>query len=382
MNDLDELRAAFRADYTVPKRRRSTRAVNNDLRLREALLEVITQRGWDGVTMAGLASHADFSPTVVRARAHSVAELGNDLWQHTLGPAFATAVTSTLDGLRTGDDATIVAALRCWTKPSAELQATVEMLVASMFDHELAPVVSSDARRILDQAFDDTDSHRRAADVVMTGIMFAFALGYHELVRDVAEVHVPFTKGLYQTLEQAEPTPVPPLPPDVTWTRALATDDPYDAAIVLATMDVLATRGYRRATMARITERAGVSVGAVTARHADKAHLVAHAARTMLLTPAEMDAAFEALRAELGDAVTQTMWVRELLRADHRTLWGLRLDLALKARREEALAEFTAHTITGPYYGYMLLACLVDGLDELPLLGPISNGLRNYHDHI
>lgn len=382
MNHLDELQAALRAGYSVPKRRRTTRAVTNDQRLRDALLELITQRGWDGVTMAGLASHAGFSPTVVRARAQSVAELGSDLWQHTLGPVFADTVASTLDALHSGDGTEVLTALHRWTQPSPPLRAAVDLIVASLFDDELDRVVRTDARRILDSAFDPHDTNRRAADVTMTGIALAFTLGYSEPIRDVAEVHVPFAQGAYQGVADSPGAAVPPLPSEMGWTRAPLTDDPYDRAILLATVDVLAAGGYRRATMARITQRAGVSAGAITSRYRDKAHLVAHAARTVLLTPAEMDAFFETARAAHGDAVAQTMWVRELLRAHHRTTWAMRLDLALMARHEEALAEFTAHTLTGPYFGYMLLACLLDGLEDLPLLGPITAGLANYHQHM
>lgn len=382
MNDLDELLAAQRVDHVVPQRRRSARATANDQLLRTALQDLVVQRSWDAVTMAGLASHAGFSPTVVRARAQSVAELGNDLWQHEVGPAFTDTVTATLDALRGGDGTEILTALRRWTQPSPPLRVAVDLIVASLFDDELDRVVRADARRILEAAFDPHDARRRAADVTMTGIALAFALGYSEPIRDVAEVHVPFAQGAYQGVADSPGAAVPPLPSEMGWTRAPHTDDPYDRAILLATVDVLAASGYRRATMARITQRAGVSAGAITSRYQDKAHLVAHAARNVLLTPAEMDAVFETARAAHGDAVAQTMWVRELLRAHHHTTWAMRLDLALMARHEEALAEFTAHTLTGPYFGYMLLACLLDGLDELPLLGPITAGLANYHQHM
>jgi AcrR family transcriptional regulator len=136
--------------------------------------------------------------------------------------------------------------------------------------------------------------------------------------------------------------------------------------MLLATVDVLALKGYHRATMARITRRAGLSAGAIRTRYPDKARLVAHAARSVLLTPSEMEEVFRGLAAAHPLAIAQAIWVRELLRADHRSDWRVRLDLALTARFEPTLAEFGSTTDTGPYFGLMLLGCLTEGADRLP----------------
>jgi AcrR family transcriptional regulator len=396
MDELNDLLSTHLKEGALPQRRRSARADSNDRRLREALLDLVSARGWTEISMASLAQHAGFSPTVVRTRARDIAELGIDLWRTSVGPVFMETVTTTFAALRSAEPSAILASLHRWTLPSAELRAAHELLIASLFDTKLASFIRIEASRFLEEALDPSDELRRAADATMLGIAFAFTLGYSEPHRDVAAAHVPFVMGMYETdsevsTDSALDPQVSALPPlqeftnlheVMTWTRAPETEDPFEAAILLATVDVLSTHGYRRATMARITKRAGVSAGAITSRHQDKAHLVAHAARTILMTPAEMDAVFEELRSTHGDAVTQTMWVRELLRSRHFSLWALRLDLALMATHEETLAEFTAQTITGPYYGYMLLACLVEGLEDLPLLGPITAGLQRYHDMI
>jgi len=117
MNDLDELLATQRVEHMVPQRPRSARATANDQLLRSALQDLSVQRSWDAVTMAGLASHAGFSPTVVRARAHSVAELGKDLRQHEVGQVSTDTATATLDALH-GDGIEILKALHRWTQPS------------------------------------------------------------------------------------------------------------------------------------------------------------------------------------------------------------------------------------------------------------------------
>ena len=363
----------------LPTRRRSSRARANDQRLRSGLIELIGESGWDSVSLAGLAARAGLTATAVRSRAESVGELGNDLWEHVVGSVFSSAVEDLLASARSGQSDLIATALRSWMEPDPALAAAVQLVVASMFDDDLADYVGVEAAALMQRVVDGDDRVAAAADVTLLGVAISLLLGYRNPARDLVEVYAGFTQRLYRSIRgSARPdrSPAPEraaIEPEPTWTRPPDSTDPYDLAMLLATVEVLAVKGYHRATLARITRRAGLSAGAIRTRYPDKARLVAHAAGSVLLTPAEMEAVFRRLTAEHPLAVAQATWVSELLRVEHRPDWRVRLDLALTARFEPTLSEFSSSTDVGPYFGLMLLACMTDGADGLPFVVPFSD---------
>lgn len=363
----------------LPIRRRSSRAEENDRRLRAALIEIIGESGWDSVSAAKVAARIGLTATAVRSRAESIAELGNDLWEHIVGPCFVAAVDGLIEAIRTGERERIATALGSWASPSPELAVAVPLVIAAMFDDELAEVVGVEATRTIQRYVDADDPALAAADVSMISVALSLLLGYREPERDLVELYAAFPSRLYSGLDvdgasssAGQPIVLPKLEPEPVWTRVPDSEDPYDIAMLLATIDVLSQQGYAKATVARITRRARLSAGAIRTRYPDKAHLVAHAASSVLLTPVEMESMFRRLVAEQPLAIAQAVWVRELLRPVHRGAWRVWLDLALRARHDPVLAEFGPETETGPYFGLMLIACLTEGADILPFVLPFQ----------
>lgn len=360
---------------------RAEQVAHNDDALRNAAATVIFESGWDDLSFSAVAKHAGLTVGAVYGRAENTAELGIDLWESRVAPWLNASVTSLLAAAEAGSAAELASLLGAWqSDPTAAV--AVEMLIAALFDVDLADGISTSAREVLGSraTVRRSGSNQRTAHQAAAGaLVTAFALG--RAVGARTRVSLPtLTTEQAEVLARyyaAEPSSgTTPRGRPLTWLRAPTDDLATDRTLPQATLRVVGRVGYRRATISRIAREAGIPRGSVLSHYADKASLISTAAADALIPPVEVWQQYAAEVAEFGPLVSRAMFLAEFLKPANRDSWALNLELARVSRRIPELARYGAGEtiLEQTHLGVMLLACYVPGLVKLPYLGPFTAG--------
>lgn len=362
---------------------RRTRAqiveANNDA-IRKALCSMALETGWDGVTFTGVAKRAGLTVGAVYGRAENPAELGIDLWESHLNPWFTQAVTALIDAAEANDPEALVARMKEWgTADEAAL--TAELLIASLFDDDLAEVVRTGARALLSSyCLPSTTAPRVTAHQGAAGsLLMSFAFG--RAIAHLAGVELPslaLRDGLVLAGHRHSPSRRIRItrPKELVWVRPLSDFDPHTRSVIRGTVDVVGRVGYRRATIARIGRAARVPRGGVLSHYKDKAGLVAEAARLGLVPPGEVWSQYADVVSERGPLLSRAIFLADFLKPGNAPLWAVNLELARMSRFVPELSEFCpgGSVLEQTHLGVMLTASLVPGIDTLPYAGPFTAG--------
>lgn len=357
-------------------RRRAEAVAANDAAIRGSAASIILRSGWDALTFTGVAKGAGLTVGAVYARAESSVELGIDLWEQSLSSWLNAAVADLVQSAIADDGAGVLTQLQRWEQdPSAAL--SVEMLIAALFDDDLAEVIAPDARRILEGDGDDRrgDELRAAARVLLTSFAFGRAIAqraHAKLPRIGAREGRTLAAHFHPTAELVE---LPALTP-LQWVRPMEDVDPHHADVLRASIGVVGRVGYRRATIARIARAAGVPRGTVMRGLNTKAALVAEAARLALVPPGEVWSQYADVVASQGPLIARAMFLADFLRPVNRTLWALNLELGRMSRSIPELQGFCpgGSVLEQTHLGVMLTASYRPGIEMLPYAGPFSVG--------
>lgn len=258
------------------RRRRSARAVENDLRIVEAATGEVVRSGVDGLGMSAVARAAGLRSTgALYARFESSTELAVAVWlgraQHALRELSDVAVAA-LDG--TVDDGTVAALAERLDDPDPALRAAIEIVAVARRIEELDEVVGDTVRGWLAEWGATPDDPRRWAQVLG---QLALAWGM-VLVTLPPSVPSPgwapvlaASRGLAARTTTFDGTlaVVPPIRP------TLRTGNGVRDVVLTATAEVVASVGFERATAARIARRAGYTTGAIYEHYANKGELMA-----------------------------------------------------------------------------------------------------------
>lgn len=357
-------------------RRRTEAVAANDVAIRGSVASIILSSGWDALTFTGVAKGAGLTVGAVYARAETSVELGIDLWEQSLSSWLSAAVADLVRSAIADDGAGVLTQLQRWERDlSAAL--SVEMLIAALFDDDLAEVIAPDARRILEGDGNERsgDELRAAARVLLT----SFALG--RAIAQRAQAKLPrigpregrtLAAQFHATAEFVELPASPPL----RWVRAMDDVDPHHADVLRASIDVVGRVGYRRATIARIARAAGVPRGTVMRGLKTKAALVAEAARLALIPPGEVWSQYADVVASQGPLMARAMFLADFLRPVNRPFWALNLELGRMSRAIPELQGFCpgGSVLEQTHLGVMLTASYRPGIETLPYAGPFSAG--------
>ena len=357
---------------------RAERVRENDRRLRAALEEIIVASGWSSVTFTGVAKRAGLTVGALYARAESPAELGNDLWTHSTGDFLDQSLDLLMTAVASGDPAEVRRFAAAWDRQQTTVSVLVELLIAALFDDELAEGVGAAAQELLSARCTPEgagDLHRAAVATLVT----SFFLGRALALRSTGELP-PLTTE--QTAVLASYWSAAPADIDRSDVVPLAfLRDPGETESATENLDrsvieVLSRVGYRRCTVARIARAAGVTKGTISTRYASKAQFIADAAGRTLLTPLDVWSQYEPVVRQHGPLVARALFLAEFLRPEHRSAWSVNLELAHVALAVPELAAFAAppDTLQHTHLGVMLVACFVPGLDGLPFAGPFGAG--------
>ena len=357
---------------------RADKVRENDRRVRAALVATIAEQGWSSVTFTGVAKRAGFTVGALYARAESPSELGNDLWADEVHGFFVESLDELLAAVESGDAGRVRRFATDWDTRTTSASVLVELLVASLFDDELAEGVGASARAELTARCVPTgpaDAHRAA----VATLCICFFLGRALALRSTGPLP-PLTDDQVTVFSQYAAAPPADLEPAVRVPLTFLRDpaSPASAATDLdrCVIDVLGRVGYRKCTVARIARAAGVSKGSLASHFDTKAQFVADAAHRILLTPLEVWEQYAPVVAAEGPLTARARFLAEFLRPEHRDLWRINLELAHAALVVPELAEFATppETLPHTHLGVMLVACFADGLADLPYAGPFGGG--------
>lgn len=241
-----------RADGAVPRRARTSRAVENDERILDAAICLVVSQGVDRLSLRDVAAAVELTHGALYSRYDNVAELLVDLWQRRLSgevTQLVAAAAATGTSIPAADDPVWMC------EPLSAQRAAVELcLVAERID-ELAEVIPRDLERAL--ALHGLIGPDIAPDAVGIGHFCALlgrtivspAHGFRPA--DVTVAAKWLARGLDPGFDGPPPEPWPPRP------ISFETGDAARDTVLLACASVVARSGMIRATLKRIGRAAG-----------------------------------------------------------------------------------------------------------------------------
>jgi AcrR family transcriptional regulator len=349
--------------------------------LRDAAQLIIVRDGWDRLTFQGLAREAGLTVGAVYARFDTPSDVGIDLWESRLAVAFEQWLTDVVAASDDGDAKALASLCEDGLGSAHERLAAFELTLACLFDEELDEVVGAQSRSTL-SPFLTVPRKASAADrhlVASRALVVSFAFGRLIAARNESRPE-PLPMDRYESLAKhssgefadvdLEPRAA------VGWRRIMPDRHPH-VEIATAAMDLIAHVGYRRATIARIARRAGVSRGGLLAGYPDKAHLVADAAISLMVPAGEVWESYVAAHGSMSSPEVRALFLRDFLNPERRDDWALNLELNRVARYEEAFAAYAVprSTLEQTHLGVMVTACFGPDLSRLPYLGCFHAGI-------
>ena len=360
---------------TATGRSRAESVRRTDERVFGALERVIGLGGWDAVTAAGVAREAGLSVGAIYSRAESLSELANQAWLRSIGPAFTAHLADIVEASRSGDGEVFDEEIDRFDRWAATASPAVELAIASFFDDELDEVVGRSVR----EGFDGIIWHPGASrhDAACATLILSYFLGRAmarcrlESMPDVDRagrlVHQAFWTAAAEEFTTEAPAGIEFLRP---------TAPSPDLSLGECVIDVLGQHGYRRATVARIARRAGLTPGAVLPSGSTKAALIASAAGDLVMSPLEVWESFVDRNGGDTSGTARARFVRGIVRPEHDRMRRVNLELARVAESVDEFVAFRAprDVLQQTHQGLMFVACFASGLHDLPYLGPFRVG--------
>ena len=341
----------------------------------EALERVISGGGWDAVTASGVAREAGLSVGAIYSRAESLSELANQAWTRSLGSSFISHLADIVNASRSVDETIFDEEITRFDRWATTVSPALELAIASFFDDELDEVVGRSLRDGFDQIIwpRGATRHEAACAVLILSYFCGRAMARCRLkaMSDVDEhgrsVHRGFwTAGTKEFTTEA--------PAGIEFIRPSVTGE--EVGIGEHAIEVLGQHGYRRATVARIARRAGLTPGAVLPSGSTKAELIANAAADLMLSPLQVWESFVERNGGDTSGTARARFVRGIVRPEHDRMRRVNLELARVAESVNEFAMFRAprDVLQQTHQGLMFVACFASNLHELPYLGPFQAG--------
>lgn len=357
----------------LPRVSREARSQANDVAIQQALLSEITEKGWDAVTVSSIAKRAGVSVGAIYARAENLPELGNQLWTEVLGTEMRNFFGDVVNAL--GQQSTI--ALKSLTSHMRSerrlFSAALELVIASLFDDELEEVVGVVFRGYVEQPGElELTAVQRAAFTLSSGFLLGQALARKHYDISTLSDHDADLLCSYWSSEVVIPDLSLQIP-----LHPIRQDMGDDANLhARAIVEVIAKRGYRKATISRMARAQGVTPGAIFGGYKSKAELVNQAAQAVLLTPMEVWEQYAGLRDSGTSPLARALFLREYMNPKHENYWKIALELARVSESTEELAGYKTpdDALQRTHLGMALMAAFSLNAWELPYYGPFMHG--------
>lgn len=360
----------------MAKLSRAESVLRNDEAIRNALIDLISESGWDSVTVSGIAKRAGVTVGAIYARAENIAELANDVWLNVISCAIEDLVRTNCLAAKSGDPQTVLAASSAADDENSLVRVALELVVASQFDDELEEVIGADCRRIVADQFELdgatlAERHHSAALFLVNSFLFGrlLARASGATVEPLSLPEARILAGFYG----AAPCESRPLElPDLHFVKTLDSEGSAERAL----FEVFARWGYRKATLARMARATGSTPGAVMAGHASKAQLIGEAARVTAYSTIEVWRPYEKLQATLGAPAVRAHFLFKFLDPVNRRCWKSNLELARLAPAHPELDDYRipAEALPRTHIAVMMLALFSPDVSSLPFEGCFNVG--------
>lgn len=349
--------------------------------LRDAAQAIIVRDGWDRLTFQGLAREAGLTVGAVYARFDTPGDVGIDLWHSRIAKGFKNWVERIIDASDRGDAQELRHLLEDEVRGSALLTVAFKLMLASLFDEELDEVIGAEVRVLLEPFVSvgprasERDRHLAATHVLVLSFSFGRLVAERSVDRPV-DVPPDRYEALAAHANAAMQDVDAQAKVAVGWRRILPDRHPY-AEIATASMDLISQVGYRRATIARIARRAGVSRGSLLAGYPDKPALIADVATSLMVPAGEVWETYVAAHGPMPTEQVRALFLRDFFDPARRADWALNLELNRVARYEQAFAAYAVprSVLEQTHLGVMVTACFSPDLSGLPYLGCFYAGI-------
>ena len=290
-------------------RARPRHALANDEALVDGAVRTIAARGWDATTMNGIAEAADLTYGAAYARYPDRVDLAVDLWTTRLAPALSATIEA-VDACTTDPTADGAVALRACAYPSADVLGAMELVQASAFEPRFAGAVQDWVTQMSPITLALGDAQRAAVLASARIMAFGLILTAHRpwvAQLDLAAEFARFANALRQPVP---PAFVPPAEAPHLRTSPFTSEDSRVDAVLAATADEVATRGYRGATLSRIIRASETSAAFIYQRWPAKSDLVAAAGAALIARGLTANAeALDRLTREHGRGIAEAaLW--------------------------------------------------------------------------
>ncbi|MDF9809867.1 AcrR family transcriptional regulator [Aurantimicrobium minutum] len=361
-----------------PKQTRAEGVLRNDNAISDALVAVIANEGWDSITISGVAKTAGVSVGAIYARAETISELANSVWQSTLQEVIRNYFHVISEAVRSGDPNQIFEVSRAHEKILTELKVGFELIIASVFDEELSEVIGADFSEILKSSLGfggigSRSEHQKAALFLVTSFILGRVLATisgSDLVA-LSNEEARTLAGFYGAPEEQHTSLSLPV---VHFVRH---SEDNELVLEKATLNAIAQWGYRKSTFARIARKSGTSPGALISGHTSKVDLVAYSARELLYSPKQVWQPFDGLIEQYGSPEVRTEFLESYLAPHNRENWKLNIELARVSGIYPELAQFKtpADPLQRTHLALMLLAIFLPDVHSLPFQGCFRMGI-------
>jgi AcrR family transcriptional regulator len=326
-------------------RKRSERAVANDLAIRDAAIASIVRSGVDAVSLRDVGKAAGLTHGAAYARYEDVNELLVDLWQSRLASRATNLLELSARAVEQPNQETIASLVVLARDCKPDDAAMVEVLMVSrripIVQEEVEPFVKKYLRV-------DPDLSPHAAAMATR----VFALFGVMMVNVFEESHFGHDPSYLDAVERVlltalgvDPTGVSPAEPfeDNNHPRFVATDD-LRAQLAYSTYLAVGKSGYNGATISRIARRVECSPGAIYKMYKSKEDLVLDAFRRIVAMRWIKDADF----ARILDAESITRLLSNEVSPENSLRRNFTLETVIAAAHNAKLQPTVASELKDP----------------------------------
>ncbi|WP_281640492.1 helix-turn-helix domain-containing protein [Aurantimicrobium minutum] len=359
------------------KQTRAERVIQNDLAIYTALEELISEIGWDAVTVSGVAKKAGVTVGAIYARAENISELANNLWQRSLEITIWNYFNSISVAARSGNPQKLIDVSKVHENSISLIKVGLELIVASVFDDELNEVIGESFSGLLKKQLgishdSQLSGQRQAALFLVTSFLVGRVLAQFAgaELSPLSQEEAQTLAGFYEAPEAEH------LPLNILHVEFIRNSESNDLLIEKSTLNSITKWGYRKATFARIARQAGVTPGALITGHSSKLELVAHSAEALLFSPQQVWQPFEEQIPKYGSPEIRTEFLFEYLKPQNLDNWKLNIELARIAGISPELRQFKTpgDALQRTHLAVMLLAIFLPDLHNLPFKGCFKVG--------
>lgn len=355
--------------------RRRQSVVRTDRAIFDALKDSLTNGGIDSLTAAGVARAAGVSVGAIYSRAESLPELLNMLWIDSVGNEFLEVLDAVVESSRAQDINGFGRVITSFDHRIRAASPAIEMAIASLFDDEMDEVVGSQIR---DKFHDLIHARRETAHESASAMLVLSYFCGRALTRcRISRMPRPDEASM-TVLQDFWSMPLVPIGTssgtDITFLRdeSIGTSTDIERAVI----EVVGSRGFRRATIARIARRAGVTPGAVLSKGESKIDLVKRATDRLLMNPREVWETYVEQSGRLVTGETRAAFVKDLVQPRNARQWRINLELARLAEIHPEFGRFKtpSDVLQQTHQGVMFVASFSRNIDDLPYGGPFQAG--------